>query len=215
MPIDHVLIAVRDLGEAGRMMNERYGLASIEGGRHPGWGTANRIVPLGDAYLELIAVVDRDEARNSALGQWVARAEPEQPIGWAVRTDNIDTVAHRLGLDVRAGLRSTPSGTVLRWRSAGVEQVIAEPLLPFFIEWSANTPHPGSIGVRHPAGAVQLSRLGLRGDSIHLADWLGGERLPIAVTPGDAGVSRIVLSAGGSEILMPPADSEPHPDPPP
>jgi glyoxalase-like protein len=203
MPIDHVLIAVRDLGEAARMMNEQYGLASIEGGRHPGWGTANRIVPLGNAYLELIAVVDPDEARNSVLGQWVARAEPEQPIGWAVRTDDVETAARRLGLDVRAGSRTTPSKTVLRWRSAGVEQAIAKALLPFFIEWSADTPHPGSLGVRHPAGAVQLSRLELRGDPIDLADWLGGERLPIALTPGNAGVSRIVLSAEGRQILMP------------
>jgi Glyoxalase-like domain len=203
MPIDHVLIAVRDLGEAARVMNERYGLASIEGGRHPGWGTANRIVPLGNAYLELIAVVDPDEARNSVLGQWVARAEPEQPIGWAVRTDDIETVARRLGLEVRAGSRTTPSNTVLRWRSAGVEKAIAKALLPFFIEWSADTQHPGSIGVRHPAGAVHLSRLELRGDSMDLADWLGGERLPIAVTPGNAGVSRIVLSAEGRQILMP------------
>jgi hypothetical protein len=203
MPIDHVLIAVGDLGEAGRVMNERYGLASIEGGRHPGWGTANRIVPLGDAYLELIAVVDRDEARNSVLGQWVARVAPEQPIGWAVRTDDIETVARRLGLDVHAGSRTTPSDTVLRWRSAGVERAFAEPALPFFIEWSADTRHPGSIGVRHPAGAVHLTRLELRGDSIQLANWLGGERLPIAVTAGDGGVSRIVLSAEGHQILVP------------
>jgi hypothetical protein len=205
MPIDHVLIAVRDLGEAGRVMKERYGLASIDGGRHPGWGTANRIVPLGDAYLELVAVVDRDEARHSVFGQWVAAAEPEQPMGWAIRTGDIETVARRLGLDVSAGSRTTPSGAVLRWRSAGVEQAIAKAMVPFFIEWSVDTAHPGSIGVRHPAGAVHLSRLELRGDSMELADWLGAERLPVAVTPGNAGVSRIGLSAEGRQILIPPS----------
>jgi hypothetical protein len=44
-------------------MEGRYGLASIEGGRHPGWGTANRIIPLGDAYIELVTVVDDEEAQ--------------------------------------------------------------------------------------------------------------------------------------------------------
>ena len=43
------------------------------GGRHPGHGTANRIVPLGSSYIELMAVVDRVEADSSPLGSWVER----------------------------------------------------------------------------------------------------------------------------------------------
>ena len=58
LELDHVLIAVDVLDEAGRWIEERHGLTSIQGGRHTGWGTANRIVPLGGSYLELIAVVD-------------------------------------------------------------------------------------------------------------------------------------------------------------
>src|SRR6476469_4083347 len=53
------MIAVTDLDAAGREFEARHRLASVAGGRHPGWGTANRIVPLGDAYLELVAIVDR------------------------------------------------------------------------------------------------------------------------------------------------------------
>jgi hypothetical protein len=55
LELDHILIAVADLAAAGHEIEERHGLASIEGGRHPGWGTANRIVPLGDAYNVLVA----------------------------------------------------------------------------------------------------------------------------------------------------------------
>jgi hypothetical protein len=66
--LDHVLIAVTDLAEAGNAFAARFGLVSLEGGRHPGWGTANRIVPLGSSYLELIAVVDESEAAHSAWG---------------------------------------------------------------------------------------------------------------------------------------------------
>jgi hypothetical protein len=65
--LDHVLVAVSDLAESARELEVRYGLASIEGGCHPGWGTANRIVPLGDAYLELVTVVDEEEALASVL----------------------------------------------------------------------------------------------------------------------------------------------------
>jgi hypothetical protein len=48
LELDHVLIAVADLAEAARKIEARHGLASINGGRHPDWGTANRIVPLGE-----------------------------------------------------------------------------------------------------------------------------------------------------------------------
>jgi Glyoxalase-like domain len=85
----------------------------VAGGRHPGWGTANRIVPLGETYLELVAVVDEAEAAQSAFGRRVAGVHPEpsgQPFGWVVRTNQLDEVAHRLGLTVEAGSRAAPSG---------------------------------------------------------------------------------------------------------
>jgi hypothetical protein len=43
MELDHVLVAVDDLDAAATRVEERYGLASVEGGRHQGLGTANRI----------------------------------------------------------------------------------------------------------------------------------------------------------------------------
>ena len=79
--LDHVLVAVADLAKAGQEFVERHGLASIEGGRHPAWGTANRIVPLGDSYLELIAVVDAAKAgpkRRRAMGR-IRRDRPGAP----------------------------------------------------------------------------------------------------------------------------------------
>src|SRR2546423_7910204 len=111
--IDHVVWGVDDLDRAAEEVQERYGLASVPGGRHPGWGTANRIVPLGDAYIELIAVVDEQEAAGSGFGRWVASAPAGRPFGWAVRTDDIAAVAARLGLRVDEGARRTAAGTLL------------------------------------------------------------------------------------------------------
>src|SRR5688572_29225275 len=100
MEIDNVLLSATDLAAGARELEARHGLASIDGGRHPGWGTANRIVPLGAAYLELVAVVDAAEAARSPFGSWVAGVRPGtvRPFGWAVRTDELDAVARRLGL---------------------------------------------------------------------------------------------------------------------
>src|SRR4051794_41286944 len=75
--IDHVIYAVDDLDTAGAALFDREGLASVPGGRHEGWGTANRIVPLGESYLELIAVVDVEEAEQSEFGPADRRALTE------------------------------------------------------------------------------------------------------------------------------------------
>jgi hypothetical protein len=195
--LDHVLIAVADLRAASRTLEERHGLASVEGGRHAGWGTANRIVPLGDAYIELIAVVDEGEAAGSAFGRWVAsgiESGPGRPLGWVARTKRLDEVAERLGLTVSSGSRPGREGRVLRWRLAGVDEAAAEPALPFFVEWGEGTPLPGRTEIDHPAGPVRLERLELSGDAGRVTERLGTEEMPIGVTPGPPAVSGIVLA---------------------
>jgi len=178
---------------------------SIEGGRHPGWGTANRIVPLGESYLELVAVVDEDEAARSEFGRWVAAVDAEsrsRPFGWAVRTSDLDQVAHRLRLPIEGGSRVTPEGNVLTWRAAALQGRAFEPSLPFFIEWAAGSVFPGRAAVTHPIGAVEIAGLELRGRVDRLAQWLGRHDLPISMCDGPPSVERVVLKAPGTEIVV-------------
>jgi hypothetical protein len=200
MELDHVLIAVTDLETAAREFEAHHGLSSVEGGRHRDWGTANRIVPLGSSYLELVAVVDHAVAAGSAFGRWVADGATDagRLIGWAVRTSGLDERAGRLGLTVRSGSRITPSGEELRWRSAGVDESIAEPCLPFFIEWGEGVRLPGAENPR----PVTISRLVLEGSPDRLAAWLGEHSLPIRVLDGPAEVAAVVLSTSGGEIIL-------------
>jgi hypothetical protein len=179
--LDHVIVA-----------GPHTELPSVEGGRHEGWGTANRIVPLGAAYLELVTVVDHDEAETNAFGRWVAAAPPG-PLGWAVRTSTLDRVADRLGLQVVEGSRPTPSGELLRWRAAGFEQSAAEPMLPFFLEWAEDAPYPG----RAAAAAGRIVRLELTGDAARLDVWLGPADLPLTVRPGASGIARVLVELDG------------------
>ena len=187
-----------------RALGDRYGLRSVEGGRHPDWGTANSIVPVGDAYLELVAVVDERVAERSPFGRWVASARPLvfQPIGWAVRTSSIDAAATRLGLSVTAGSRTAPSGQLLTWRLAGVEQAAAEPLLPFFIEWGEGLPHPSHALGAGANDSMEIVRLELAGDADRLWAWLDDERGPIAVDSGPPGVTKVVISTPGGEVSI-------------
>jgi hypothetical protein len=161
-------------------------------------------VPLGDAYLELVAVVDEAQAARHPFGSWVARARSKRvrPLGWAVRTHELDDIARRLDLTIGVGSRATRSGEVLRWRLAGIEQAAAEPSLPFFIEWAPETPLPGRAPARHPAGAVRIAELQLTGDPDRLSAWLGTHRLPMAVRTGAPAVASIVLSGPGGELIL-------------
>jgi Glyoxalase-like domain len=203
LELDHVIIAVADLDAAARELETRYRLASLEGGRHAGWGTANRIAPLGESYIELITVVDEAEAAGSAFGRWVTGAiesDPGRPLGWVARTERLDDVARRLGLTVSAGSRAGHDGRLLRWRLAGVDQAAAEPALPFFVEWGEGTPRPGRAAIAHPAGAVRIVQLELGGDRDRLTRWLRADDLPIAVTAGPPAVTGIVLAGDEGEL---------------
>ena len=198
LELDHVVIAAADLDDAAQELKSRHGLASVEGGRHLDWGTANRIIPLGDAYLELIAVVDQVKAADSVPGRWVRSARDGQPLGWAVRTDDLDAVAARLGLTANEGSRMTPDGSVLRWRSAGLERSVDEPSLPFFIEWHPGTPFPGRAAISE----LRIARLELEGDAERLARWLGDHRLAIEVEDGAPAVARVVLAGPAGELVL-------------
>ena len=201
LAIDHVILPVRDLTFAAAEIEARYGLASVEGGRHPGWGTANRIVPLGDTYLVLVAVVDPETAARSAFGRWIADAIPDRPLGWAVRTDSVETVGRRLGEPVVPGSRAQPGGALITWRSAGLDAAVREPGLPFFIQWGDGVPLPGARAIDHPGGPTRLKLLSVAADPQRLSDWLGAHDLPIAVT-GPSGTSAITLTRGRGDFTL-------------
>ena len=203
LAVDHVLLATSDLATAARSLRDRYGLRSVEGGRHPAWGTANWIVPVGDAYLELVAVVDSRVADESPFGRWVASAHTSLvvPMGWAVRSRSLDEVAARHGLAINAGRRASPSGELLTWRVAGLEHAAAECSLPFFIEWGEATPHPsGALGADSNDAAI--ARLELTGDPDRLWDWLHTEDVPVIVETGPPAVTKVVLSTADGEVSI-------------
>jgi len=189
--LDHIVVAVRDLDSAAEYLQREHGLASYVGGSHPPWGTANRIVPLGDSYLELIAVVDEPIAATSDVGRWVADGASSRgsPIGWAVRPDNLDVTSRRLGLTAQKGSRTTPDGATVRWRMAGIERALSDHL-PWFIEWNDAAMYPGFAETAVDARVVRIE---LEEDAARLDAWLGEHALPLEIRPGGRGITAVVL----------------------
>ena len=206
--IDHVIYAVDDLDAAGATMFGREGLASVPGGRHEGWGTANRIVPLGETYLELIAVVDVEEAEGSEFGRAVRRAltEDHPLVGWVVATDDIDGVAKRLDLEVEEKSREADDGSTLTWRLAGLVRAAKTGALPFFVQWDVPPEqHPGAADVRHdadPRGIAWVEVCAKEPDEVR--EWLGDDAqdLPVRITDGDPGLAAAAIDTGGGEIVL-------------
>ncbi len=171
--IDHLIVCVDDLDEGARDFRDRLGLGSVEGGCHPGHGTANRIVPLGDSYIELLAVVDPSEADTSAFGSWArGQARPEGVVdAVCIRTDDLGSVCARLGLVSAAMSRLRPDGTELRWSLAGVDRAIEE-TLPFFIEWHVPEDQmPGRADVAHAREVTGVEEIVLSGNPARLMEW--------------------------------------------
>lgn len=180
---DHIAIAAETLPEGVAWVEERLGVKLTGGGKHAAMSTHNRVMSLGDLYLEVIAI------------------DPEAPPPGRARWFDLDRFAGRPRItnwvaesdDLMADLARAPAGTGVpmalargdyRWRMA----VPPDGALPFdgcfpaLIQWDG--PHPVAalpdLGLRltlleiaHPEAAALKSAL-------HLSD------ARVEIVPGPA-----------------------------
>ncbi|MGI8595216.1 MAG: VOC family protein [Solirubrobacteraceae bacterium] len=206
--VDHVIYGTRDIDAAAGRLWEEHGLASVVGGRHRAWGTENRIVPLGDAYLELMTVFDAELAARTQLGRFVAQriARGDGFLGWMAAGEGFEERAAALGVEPMSFGRQRPDGSEVRWRLAGLETMITQPPLPGLLAWDDPDAFPGHTPVEHPGVTPRgFAWLELAGDEQRLRDWIGEDAgLPLRVLEGDPpGVraAAIALDDGGEIVI--------------
>lgn len=206
MRIDHVILATRDIDAAAARLLDEHGLDSVVGGRHPGWGTGNRIVPVGDQYLEIMGIVDEAEAGESPLGQHVLSLTTDGDcfMGWCVRPDDLDSLAARLDVPAIPSSRVRPDGVEVRWRLAGLPEAMAEPWLPFFISWDDMTLHPSRTPVAHRLVPHEIAWVEVGGDSLRRDAWLGGSSLPV-LAGAEARVTAVAITTATGSLTISPA----------
>lgn len=144
---DHILLGASDLEAGIHWVEERTGVRAKFGGNHPGRGTRNALLSLGTGhYLEIIAP---DPAQSNVPDERGLRAlSSPRIIQWAIHTEDIaaaKSAAEAAGVKTigpQPGSRERPDGKMLRWQVLGIEQTT--PLVPFFIQWDAGSPHPSS-----------------------------------------------------------------------
>lgn len=166
--LDHILLGSNDLDRGIAFVEERTGVRAAYGGVHPGRGTRNALLSLGERrYLEVIAPDPRQNSAQPFAAQQLATIKDlttPRLIGWAAHPGDVEVLAKKLhdaGIATQGpwpGSRARPDGRVLSWKSL----VLADDrqgALPFFIEWSADSVHPS---LDAPAGC-QLERFAVAG----------------------------------------------------
>ncbi len=208
LAIDHVILATRDIEATAACLEGDHGLASLPGGRHAGHGTGNRIVPLGDAYIEIMGIVDEAEAAASPMGSWLREmtAEGDRLAALCLRTDapGFDATAERLALRPLPMSRDAPGGLTLSWRLAGLPEAMADPSRPFFIDWQIPPDqHPARGSAPHRVEPDGFAWVELAGDPEAIRGRLGGEVAGVRVVEAtELGVHAAVALAGGAEVVL-------------
>ena len=145
--LDHILLGCNDLQRGIDFVEQHTGVRAKFGGVHPGRGTQNALLSLGHLhYLEIIA----PDPKQPEVKQFPMIKNMETPrlVTWAAHPGNLDAVAAKLkaaGIPFdgpRDGSRARPDGRMLKWKAMAMED--RHGLVPFFIEWSADSPHPSS-----------------------------------------------------------------------
>lgn len=174
MRIDHVSYAAKPEGlqATARELGQKLGITPHDGGIHPRFGTRNVILPLaGDRYLEVVEVLDHPASDKAPFGQAV-RARSAAGGGWmawVIAVDDLTDVEERLGRRAVEGQRHTPEGVELQWRQIGIRGLIADPQLPFFVQWATMDHHPSRL----EQSPVRLTGLQISGEPDRVRDWLG------------------------------------------
>lgn len=209
LAFDHAIILTPDVEATAGSLLERHGLATAPGGRHPGHGTANLIVPLGPDYLELMYVADEDEASGSPIGMWALEGAAQGPhvAALMLRVPDVTPFAERLDLSPTEVHRTRADGVELAWRLVGLDAAFSREPRPVFIECRmAAEHHPGREAAPHRTTPRGIAWAEFLGDPAGLSAWVGQQHdLDLRFLDGAPGPGRVAVATGDSVTVVDPA----------
>lgn len=154
--IDHLVYSTSDLEKSVVDLETSLGVRPALGGQHPGRGTHNALFALSDrSYLEVIGP-DATQA-ETVRPRWFQIDSLDAPrlVTWAVKEADLNELrakAKACGIylgPVVSGTRQRSDGSCLRWRFTDPATVVADGIVPFFIDWG-DGPHPADSAPRGP-----------------------------------------------------------------
>lgn len=178
--VDHLVYATPDVQQGVERVERLLGVRATPGGQHPGRGTRNALLSLGPGrYLEIIGPDPEQPSPVQARPFGIDDLKEPRLVTWAAKGQQLEQLASDAGRrgvtlgEVISGSRRRADGVLLSWRYTDPRTIVADGIVPFFIDWGS-TPHPAStatpgasliaLRAEHPdAKQIQrtLSRLGL------------------------------------------------------
>jgi hypothetical protein len=147
--IDHLVYACPDLDETVAEIARLTGVRPQEGGQHPGLGTHNALLSLGDrTYLEIIAPDPTQSGTSQVLPFGLGRLRAPALRAWAAAPRDLDTAVREARAegfdygDIVTRNRRTPDNGELSWRMTNYPHNGEVEVIPFLIDWGEH---------RHPA----------------------------------------------------------------
>jgi hypothetical protein len=201
--LDHILLGCNDLDGGIAFVEQQTGVRAAFGGVHPGRGTRNALLSLGERrYLEIIAPDPEQTDVPDSYGLRMLN-EPRL-VTWAAHPGDIKALAARL---VKAGVaaegptpgsRKRPDGQVLQWQTLNLKDN-ADGLLPFFIEWSASSLHPSADS---PKGCSVQSFEAVTPDVDGLRAMAKQLHLDVAIAKAEKAQLRAVIAGPRGELKL-------------
>jgi hypothetical protein len=208
--LDHILLGCNDLDHGMDFVEQRAGVRPAVGGVHPGRGTRNALLSLGERrYLEVIAPdpkQDQNRVEQFALKTLEHLKELSSPhlIGWAAHPGDLEKFSALLRdasiafLGPWPGSRQRPDGKLLQWKSLNLKDDQGG-LLPFFIEWSVESLHPSADA---PKGC-SLTRFGVVTPNPALLNKIIDLlQIDIPVSPGDKAALQASIVGPKGELTL-------------
>jgi hypothetical protein len=152
--VDHLVYTTPDLQLGIDTAEKLLGVRATPGGQHPGQGTRNALIALGQScYLEIIGP-DPDQPRPPGGRRFgIDDIKAPRLFTWVAKGRSLDTLAANAkahGIDLGAimpGSRKRPDGVLLSWTYTDPNVSLADRLVPYFIDWGTS-PHPSATAAR-------------------------------------------------------------------
>ena len=187
--VDHLVYATPDLQLGIDAVEKQLGIKATAGGQHPGLGTRNALVALGPtSYLEIIGP-DPEQPKPSGPRRFgIDDLNAPRIVRWVVKSSDLGAIADnaaRAGVTLgplASGSRRRPDGVVLAWRYTDPATVVADGLVPFFIDWGSS-PHPALTAAK---GATLTQLSAEHPDAPRVQKMLDALGLDLKVSPASA-----------------------------
>lgn len=208
---DHIIYAVPDLEEGMDAIEALLGERPIFGGQHPGKGSHNALLSLGnDVYLEVIASDPTQPEPATARSFGLDSLTAARLATWAACTTDIEaTMQQARAADydpgqLEPGGRMRDDGLRLSWQSTRRPEAArgqtppGDWLIPFVIDWG-DTPHPAATT---PGQSRLVSLQAIHPDPANIQKMLQALGIDLVVTQGDEPALVATIDSPNGRVIL-------------